>query len=132
MITKFFQSLTKTAKIVCLGFMAVVLICGAAVPNAIAMPTASADAAMSRAANELDRVAGDVTSAQIEGKVKSDIGTVERSVGKVTGQVEGAAKQAEGKVKSDIGRIQSAAEDVRDDVEDASEGFVDSVKDFFN
>lgn len=115
-----------------MGLFAVVLLNAVAMPHAIAMPNDSADVAMSRAADELDRVAGEGTSDRIEGKVKSDIGTVERNVGKVTGQVEGAAKQVEGKVKSDIGRTQAATEDAREDAQDAAEGFIDSVKDLFD
>ena len=131
MLTKLTQLLKKTAQLMCLSLLTV-LLSGTLMQSAIAMPNAAADTVASRAADELDRVAGEGTSAQIEGKVKSDIGTVERNVGKVTGQVEGAAKQIEGKVKSDIGRTQDATEDAREAAEDAGKGFVDSVKDLFD
>lgn len=132
MRNQLFRTLRQTAKALCLSLLAAVLLNVVAVPGAIAMPTDSADAVMSRAANEVDRVVGEGTSNQIEGKVQRDIGRVERGVGKATGQVEGAADQVQGKVKSDIGRTQEAAEDASDAAEDATESFVDSVKDFFN
>lgn len=132
MLTKLAQLFGNAVKAVCISLLTVVLVNGAIMPDAIAMPTDAADIAMSRAADEVDRVVGEGTSAQIEGKVQSDIGTVKRSVGKVSGQVEGAADQIEGKVKGDIGRTQDAAEDIKDDAEDATEGFVDSVKELFN
>ena len=132
MVTQLVRMVSKAVKTVCLSFLAVVLFNGVLVPSAIAMPTNSADIAMSRAADELDRVVGEGTSDQIEGKVQRDIGTVERNVGKVTGQLEGAAKQVEGKVKGDIGRTQAATENARNDAEDAAEGFVESVKDLFD
>ncbi|MEM9803723.1 MAG: CsbD family protein [Cyanobacteria bacterium P01_D01_bin.56] len=132
MVTKLIQALGKAAKVACLSFIAVVFLNGIVVAAAIAMPNDAANVAMSRAADKLDRVVGEGTSAQIEGKAKRDLGTVERGVGKVTGQVEGTAKQIEGKVKEDIGRTQSATEDVREDAEDATEGFIDSVKDLFD
>ena len=132
MITKLAQLFGKSVQVVCLSLLTIVLLNGAVMLDAIAMPTDSADIAMSRAADQLDQVAGEGTSAQIEGKVQRDIGTVEKNVGKVTGQVEGAADQIQGKVKGDIGRTQDATEDVRESAEDATEGFVDSVKDLFN
>lgn len=132
MVTQLIQLFNKAVKGICLGLLAMVLLNGIVVSDAIAMPNGAADIAMSNAADELDRVVGEGTSDQIEGKVQSDIGTVERNVGKVTGQVEGAAKQVKGKVKSDIGRTQSATEDARDSAEDTAEGFIDSVKDLFD
>lgn len=132
MITKLAQLFGKSVQVVCLSLLTIVFLNGAVMLDAIAMPTDSADIAMSRAADQLDQVAGEGTSAQIEGKVQRDIGTVEKNVGKVTGQVEGAADQIQGKVLGDIGRTQDATEDVREAAEDATEGFVDSVKDLFN
>ena len=139
MVTKLIHFFGRAAKAVCLSLLAIVLLNGMVVPGAIAMPNDAADIAMSRAADELDRVVGEGTSDQIEGKVQRDIGTVERSVGKVTGQVEGAtkqvegaAKQVEGKLKSDIGRTQAATEEARDTVENAAEGFIDLVKELFD
>lgn len=132
MITTLFQLFGKAAKAVCLSLLTVVLLHGAVVLDAIAMPADSTIIAMSRAADAVDQVVGEGTSAQIEGKAQRDIGTVKRSVGEVTGQAEGAADQVKGKVKGDIGRTQDAAEDAKDAAEDATEGFVDSVKDLFN
>lgn len=71
-------------------------------------------------------------SDRVEGKVKEDIGTVQRNVGKVTGQAEGALKQAQGKAQKDIGTVKNKLDNAGDRAEDASESFVDSVKDFFN
>ncbi|MBE9069804.1 CsbD family protein [Leptolyngbya cf. ectocarpi LEGE 11479] len=132
MPTKLFQILRQTAKALCLSLLAAVLLNVVAVPGAIALGTDSTDIAMSRAADEVDRVVGEGTSNQIEGKVQRDIGNVKQSVGKVTGQIEGATDQVKGKVKSDIGRTQAAADDAGDAAEDATEGFIDSVKDLFD
>lgn len=132
MFTALVRPLKTAAKVICLSLFAVLFLSGVWVSGAIAMPTESANVAMSHAADEVDRIVGEGTSDRIEGKVKSDIGTVERSVGKVSGQVEGVTKQVEGKVKSDIGRTQAATENARDNVEDAAEGFIDSVKELFD
>ncbi len=69
---------------------------------------------------------------KIEGKAQKDIGTVQRNVGKATGQAEGALNQAKGKAKQDIGTVKNKLDDAGDKAENASENFVDSVKDFFN
>ena len=130
MVAQLVRVLSNAAKALCLSLLAVVILNGVFVADAIAND--ATNITISRAADEVDRVVGEGTSAQIEGKVKRDIGTVERGVGKVTGQVEGAAKQVEGKVKGDIGRTQAAAEDVREDAEDTTESFIDSVKDLFD
>lgn len=71
-------------------------------------------------------------SDQVEGKAKEDIGTVQRNVGKVTGQAQGALKQAQGKAQKDIGTVKNKLDDAGDKAEDASESFVDTVKNFFN
>lgn len=71
-------------------------------------------------------------SNKVEGKVQEDIGTVQRNVGKVTGQTEGALKQAQGKAKQDIGTVKNQLGKAEGKAEDASENFVDSVKSFFN
>lgn len=132
MFTKLSQMLRQTAKALCLSLAAVALLNVVAVSSAIAMPTDSADMAISLAVAAVDDVIGEGTSNQIEGKVQRDLGKAERSIGKVTGQAEGAADQVTGKVKSDIGRTQEAAEDLGDTAEDAGEGLVDSIKDLFN
>ena len=71
-------------------------------------------------------------SDQIEGKAQEDIGTVQRNLGKVTGQTEGAIKQAKGKAKQDIGTVKNKLDNAADNVEDTSEGLIDTVKDLFN
>ena len=71
-------------------------------------------------------------SDQVEGKVEKDIGTVQRNVGKVTGQTEGALKQAKGKAKQDIGTVENKLDNAKDQVEDTSENLIDSVKNFFD
>ncbi len=48
---------------------------------------------------------------QVLGKAEKETGTVERNIGKVSGQTEGAAKQVTGRIKQDIGKAQSAASD---------------------
>ncbi|MEO0456355.1 MAG: CsbD family protein [Cyanobacteria bacterium P01_A01_bin.114] len=111
--------------------IATCVLVGGAYPSAIAAPTDSTDIALSRAANELDRVAGEGTSDMIQGKAQKDLGTVKRNVGEVTGQVEGAAEQVKGRAQQDLGRTKGAIEDAGDDVEEATDSFVDSVKDLF-
>jgi uncharacterized protein YjbJ (UPF0337 family) len=69
---------------------------------------------------------------KVEGKVEKDIGTVQRNLGKVSGQTEGALKQTKGKAKEDIGTVKNKLDEAGDKTEDASESFIDSVKDFFN
>jgi uncharacterized protein YjbJ (UPF0337 family) len=68
---------------------------------------------------------------KIQGKAEEDIGTVQKNVGKVTGQAEGTLKQIQGKAKQDIGETKNRLDNAGDDLEDASESFVDSIKDFF-
>lgn len=75
---------------------------------------------------------GEGTSDQIQGKVQKDIGTVNRQIGKTTGQLEGATEQVQGRAKQDIGRLQSAVDDAGDDVEEVAESWIDSVKAVFN
>ena len=70
-------------------------------------------------------------SDQVEGKVEKDIGTVQRNVGKVTGQTEGALKQAKGKAKQDIGTTKNKLDKAKDQVEATSDNLIDSVKNFF-
>jgi uncharacterized protein YjbJ (UPF0337 family) len=52
---------------------------------------------------------------QVTGKAEKDAGTVERNLGKATGQAKGVAKQVSGRAKQDIGRTQSAAADAAGD-----------------
>ncbi len=78
----------------------------------------------------------DGISDQVEGKVQQDIGTKRRAIGDIfdnpSEEAKGALTQAKGKAKQDIGTTKNKLNDAQDTVEDASEGFVDSVKDFFN
>ena len=89
-----------------------------------------------RAANELDRMAGEGASDFIEGSAEGSIGKVKRSLGKLTDDVDtsldGATDQLKGKVKRDVGRLKGKAADRGSDLEDATEDAVDSVKDFLD
>ncbi len=49
---------------------------------------------------------------QILGKAEKETGTVERSIGKVSGQTKGVQKQVTGRIKQDVGKVQSATSDV--------------------
>ena len=126
----------KNAFCVCLASL--LLFSSLAIVNAqpAAAGNKAADVMQNRAEQELDRVAGAGTSEQIKGRAEADLGRVQRQVGQMTddttGRLEGAAKQVQGRATKDIGRTQSAAEDAANQVENATEGFVDSVKDFFD
>jgi len=85
-----------------------------------------------RAEQELDRVAGAGTADQIQGSAQEGLGKVQRQFGNTENQIKGAAKQVQGRAQKDIGRTQAAAEDAAGAIEDSSQGFVESVKDFFN
>ena len=84
-----------------------------------------------QAKSALDSMVGSGTSEQLEGKADQAAGSVQRAVGKVTGQAEGAAKQAQGKAKEDIGTTKSALEDAGKEAQSASESMIDNVKEFF-
>ena len=68
---------------------------------------------------------------KVQGKAEQDIGTVQKNIGKVTGQAEGSLKQARGKAKQDIGETKNRLDNAGKDLKDSSESFVDSVKDLF-
>ncbi|MDY7021806.1 MAG: CsbD family protein [Cyanobacteriota bacterium] len=89
-------------------------------------------------ANPVDQVFGAGTTDQVQGKVKKDIGTVEKAASNVKGQmqeaasnVEGAAQQAEGRAQQDIGRVKGRAEDAGSELEDASNDVGDAFKSLF-
>lgn len=84
-----------------------------------------------KAKSDLDAVVGAGTSDKLEGQVDEAVGTVERNLGKMGGEAEGAAKQAKGQAKQSMGEAKSAIDEAADNVEEASEGFMDSVKGFF-
>ncbi|MGF1569438.1 MAG: hypothetical protein ACFCVD_15455 [Nodosilinea sp.] len=98
--------------------------------NALA-GSAAASIEKSRAEQELDRVAGQGTANQIEGRAKAGIGRVQRQVDQATSQFDGTGKQIQGRAQENIGRTQAAAEDVTDAAQDSAEGVVDAIKDFF-
>lgn len=128
-LSRLFRSAFRT--VLCAAIAACVLV-GGLQPSAIAAPNEAADIALSRAANEVDRVAGEGTSDMIKGKAEKDLGTVKRGLGEVTGQAEGAADQIKGRARQDLGRTKSAVDEAGNTVEDATDSFVDSVKDLFN
>lgn len=115
--------------------LALAIYCMAIVPfgqGAIAAPNSAASIEMARAADQLDKMVGEGTSDQIQGKAQTDIGTVKREIGKVTGQVEGATDQIEGRAQEDIGQLKGAIDEAVDTSEDVAEGLIDSIKDVFN
>ena len=132
-LERHWQSASKFfARTVCSLLVAIALWGGFCVPGAIAAGSQTAtDVVNSRAAAELDRVAGEGTSEQLTGKVQKDIGRVKRSVGEVTGQLDGATDELKGKVRKDIGQAKRAADDAGDSLEDTTNQVVESVKDFF-
>ncbi|MEM6596728.1 MAG: hypothetical protein AAF810_17890 [Cyanobacteria bacterium P01_D01_bin.36] len=89
-----------------------------------------------RAANELDRVAGQGSSDFIEGIAQESLGKAKRKVGQLTddvdSSVDGAADQLEGSLKRDVGSLKNKAENIGDDLGDAAEDALDSVRDFFD
>lgn len=134
-------------RLACL-LMAVGVVFGSSMNVAMAMGSDSAASVInSRAAAELDRVAGSGTSDQLEGTVDGTVGKIKRSIGEVKGQLddslggqadsfsdrlEGRADELKGKAKRDIGRVKGAGADLADDADDAANSVVESVKDFFN
>lgn len=110
------------------------------VPSAQAVGSQKAGEIMNeRAANEIDRMAGEGTSDRLGGAVDGAVGTVKRKASEVgdldadkaARKLDGATDELKGKVKRDVGRAKSAASDAGDDLENASEGIVDSIKEFF-
>lgn len=112
---------------VCLLAVTLTVWAGAGIPSAQADSVGvgsekAADIMRDRAASELDRMAGEGTSDQLEGAVQG-------SVGKAT---DNTVDQAKGKVKRDIGRLKGAAADAEDSLEDAAKGAANAVKDLLD
>lgn len=72
------------------------------------------------------------TAKQVEGRIQQSMGSAQRTLGDGSDEAEGMAKQAAGSVKKNIGRTQTATENLREEVQGESEGFVDSIKNFFD
>ncbi len=132
-------------RIVCLLMVTVAVWGGAWSPNAIAVGSEAAGAVVNeRAAAELDRMSGAGTSDQLEGAVQGAVGNIKRGAANLSDKVngpdldsagnrlDGATDELAGKVKRDVGRAKSAADDLGNDAEDKAEGFVESVKGFFD
>lgn len=78
-----------------------------------------------------------------EGKVEEASGTVQRNIGKVTGQAEGAAKQVKGRAKQDLSKVekgakqgldktQNALKDTKANIEKTTDKAVENVKQLFD
>ncbi|MEM7772425.1 MAG: CsbD family protein [Cyanobacteria bacterium P01_A01_bin.37] len=131
MITRLNRIKATFLRSVCCALIAACMLMGSLPSAAIAAPTDSADIALSRAGNELERVVGEGTINTVQGRAQEDLGKVERSLGKVTGQAEGTADQLKGRAQRDIGRTQQAIDEAGDTAEETADNLVDSVKDFF-
>lgn len=117
-----------------LGLVAIVLCSGLLV--GVSSPALAgergANVVQNRAEQELDRVAGAGTADQIKGSAQEGLGKVQSQLGDTENQLKGAARQAQGRAQKNFGQTQAAAENAADTIEDSGEGFVESVKDFFN
>ncbi len=133
------------SRLACLLMVTVAVWSGAWLPNAatsaMAVGSEAAGAVVNeRAAAELDRMAGAGTSDKLEGAVQGAVGKAKRAaadigdvdVDSLGNKLDGATDELAGKVKRDVGRTKSAAADAGDDVEESAEGFVESIKDFFD
>lgn len=85
----------------------------------------------------VQRKAGEMTGQtegalnQAKGKAQQDIGTVQQKAGEITGQAEGALNQAKGKAQQGVGEAKNRLENASDNAEEASENMLDSVKNLF-
>ena len=144
-IQRFGRVKRMAARLACLLLVTVAVWSGAWLPsfatNAMAVGSKAAGAVVTeRAANELDRVAGAGTSDKIEGTVQETVGSAKRAaadlgdvdVDSMGNKLDGKTDELAGKVKRDVGRAKSAAADLGDEAEDQAEGFVESIKDFFD
>ncbi len=140
-VNQYRQRLRRLAvRAVCLVMVSMAVWSGAWVPGAMAVGSQKAGEVMNaRAAAELDRMAGEGTSDQLEGAVQETTGKMKRGVGEATGQfrgttdqAEGAADQLKGSIKRDVGKAKGAAADAGDDIQDKADGVVESIKDFFD
>ncbi|NCJ06273.1 CsbD family protein [Synechococcales cyanobacterium C] len=107
---------------------------GVMVLDAMAAPslnTAPLFAKVTSPSEGLDAIAGNGTSDKLEGMTDQATGSVQRAVGKFTGQAEGAVKQAQGKAKEDIGTTKSALEKAGNEAQSTSDSVIDNVKEFF-
>lgn len=82
-----------------------------------------------RAEREFDRVAGEGSINQVEGKAQEGLGKVQRKLGDET---EGTAREIRGKAQKNFGRTQEVADNATDAAQEQAEGLVDKVKDFFD
>lgn len=140
-VNQYRQQLRRLAvRAICLVMVSMAVWSGAWVPGAMALGSQKAGEVMNaRAAAELDRMAGEGTSDQLEGTVQETTGKIKRGVGEATGQfegttdqVEGAGDQLKGSIKRDVGKAKGAAADAGDDIQDTADGVVESIKDFFD
>ncbi|MEB3213732.1 MAG: CsbD family protein [Leptolyngbyaceae bacterium] len=99
--------------------------------GAIAAPIRTENVDLPDPGNAIDRVVGEGTVNQVQGKAQETVGDVKRTVGKATGQTEGVADQVQGRAKQGVGRAERAIDDASEAVEDKADKLVDSVKDFF-
>ncbi|MDJ0735674.1 MAG: CsbD family protein [Nostocaceae cyanobacterium] len=97
----------------------------------IASDTPTVSDVQEKVKTDIDTVAGEGTSDQLEGQTKEALGTAERNLGQVSGQVKGAIKQAEGKAQKDIGKTKEAIEDLTSQTEETTESALDKIKSFF-
>jgi uncharacterized protein YjbJ (UPF0337 family) len=126
------------------GFLALVLIWQCALLDmnraAIASPLNISEPSTAMVAGLFNRT---------EGQVEEAVGTVERNVGKVTGQTKGFAKQVEGRAKQDLSKVekaqkavekrakqdlnktQNAVEDTKDNIKKTTGEAIDNVKELF-
>ena len=94
------------------------------------------------AANVGDAFDADTLGTKIDGATDELAGKTKRAGARlgdalsadesVTDKMDGAADELAGKAKRGIGSAKSTAADIGDDVEDSADGFLQSVKDFFN
>ena len=81
--------------------------------------------------NLLDKVVGEGTSNQIEGKVDKAVGKTQQELGNIEGQTKGLVKQAKGKVEENIGKVQNTLEKSTAEAQDTYENIVDNIQSFF-
>ncbi|WOD41816.1 hypothetical protein [Nodosilinea sp. E11] len=122
-------------RLLCVGLASLVigsgLLFGFSAP-ATALGNEAGDIVQERAEREFDRKAGAGSANQLEGRAQEGLGQVQRQVNKATGGADGIGNQVQGRTQKDIGRAQGAVENATDAVQDSADGFVDSVKNFFN
>lgn len=83
----------------------------------------------------LENVSGEGVGDKVEGAFDKGVGTVQKNFGEAADRpgdvVEGSLKQSKGEAKQSMGEAKAQADMAQDKAENASEGFVDSIKDFF-